>query len=156
MSRHRRGRITVQNQPPGATRAMIRLMGVVHAVMGFTFVMAALTMIIPNAGFFGLPFLAGGAFFAINGLRMVVSKNDLSHRVGYDIETDVQQETIVGLMDDVDKLVDQEEPEVFAAAGHGGTLDAKGRLEQLKTLKSAGLIDEKEYQHKRQEILDEL
>ena len=155
MSRHRRGRITVQNQPTGATRAMLRLMGVVHGVMGFTFVMISLTEIIPNAGLFGLPFLAGGAFFAINGLRMVFSKNDLSHRVGYDIETDVQQETIVGLMDDVDEMI-RKEPSSPVHVGNGGTLDAKERLEQLKTLKGAGLIDEKEYQQKRQEILEGL
>ena len=34
--------------------------------------------------------------------------------------------------------------------------DAKARLEQLETLKNAGLIDEREYQEKRKEILREL
>lgn len=37
MSRRRRGRITVQNQPTGAERVMMRGMGVIHAVMGFVF-----------------------------------------------------------------------------------------------------------------------
>ena len=32
-------------------------------------------------------------------------------------------------------------------------LDAKGRLEQLESLKSAGLITHEEYQKKREEIL---
>ena len=36
------------------------------------------------------------------------------------------------------------------------SLDAKARLEQLETLKEAGLIDEGEYQAKRKEILREL
>ena len=35
-------------------------------------------------------------------------------------------------------------------------LDAKGRLEQLETLKTAGLISPDEYERKRREILEEL
>jgi len=35
-------------------------------------------------------------------------------------------------------------------------LDAKRRLEQLESLKSAGLIDGQEYQRKRNQILEEL
>ena len=46
MSRRRRGRITVQHQPTGAARGMMRLMGVVHAVFGFVFAAAAVTAII--------------------------------------------------------------------------------------------------------------
>ncbi len=153
MSRHRRGRITVQHQPTGAARGMMRLMGVVHAIFGFVFAAVAVTEIIPTAGLFGLPFLAAGSFFLINGIRMAVSKNDIAHRVGYDIETDVQQETIVGLMDDVDKLVEQERIEM---PDHDTGLDAKSRMEQLKTLKDAGLITEQEYKQKRQEILRDL
>lgn len=155
MSRHRRGRITVQNQPTGAERVVMRGVGVIHAVMGFVFVVAAVTAIIPNAGLFGLPFLVGGGFFCINGIRIAVSKNDIPHRVGYDIETDIQQETIVGLLDDVDQMAQQEHHTSVTGSGSNG-LDAKGRLEQLKTLKDAGLITNQEYDQKRQEILDEL
>ena len=36
------------------------------------------------------------------------------------------------------------------------TLDAKARLEQLESLKDAGLIDEEEYREKRREILEGL
>ena len=35
-------------------------------------------------------------------------------------------------------------------------LDVKGRLEQLETLKGAGLITDQEYRQKRQDILNEL
>ena len=150
MSRHRRGRITIQNQPTGAGRFMMRGMGLVHAVMGLVFVVVSVSVIIPQAGLFGLPFLVGGGFFAVNGIRMLVSKNDIAHRIGYDIETDVQQETIVGLMDDVDEMVRQE-----AAYGGSGS-DAKERLEQLNELKDAELITEEEYAQKRREILEEL
>lgn len=152
MSRHRRGRITVQNQPTGAGRFMMRGMGVVHAVFGGVFAFIALTVIMPQAGIIGLPFLVAGAFFCINGIRMVVSKNDIPHRVGYDIETDVQQETIVGLMEDVDEMVRRESASPAGAA----TQNAKGRLEQLKDLKDAGLITGQEYEQKRREILDDL
>ncbi len=155
MSRHRRGRITVQNQPTAAGRFMMKGMGVVHAVFGFVFAMVAATTIIPQAGLFGLPFLAAGVFFCINGIRMVVSKNDIAHRVGYDIETDVQQETIVGLMDDVDKIIAQERHTSAVGSSTNG-LDAKGRMEQLKSLKDAGLITNQEYEEKRREILEEL
>ena len=155
MSRHRRGRITVQNQPTGAARAMIKGMGAVHAVMGFVFVVAAITTIIPAAGLFGLPFLVGGGFFCINGIRMMVSKNDIAHRVGYDIETDIQGESIVGLLDDVDKMAAQER-HTSAVGSNSYGLDARGRMEQLKSLKDAGLITQQEYEEKRREILEEL
>ena len=155
MSRRRRGRITVQSQPTGGERFMMKGVGLVHAVMGFMFVVVSVTTIIPQAGLFGLPFLVGGGFFCINGIRMVVSKNDIAHRVGYDIETDVQQETIVGLMDDVDKMVEQERAAIPTPQTYTG-LDAKGRMEQLKTLKDAGLITNQEYEQKRREILKDL
>ena len=43
-------------------------------------------------------------------------------------------------------------PDAAPAAG----LDAKARLEQLESLKDAGLIDGEEYWEKRREILEEL
>lgn len=149
----KRGRITVQHQPTGAARTMQRLMGVVHAVFGAVFAIIGLTEILPNAGLFGLPFIAVGTFFCINGIRIAVSKNDVAHRVGYDVETDLDR-SIAGLM---------EEPPA-AKADHGHTpleysYDAcatQKRLEQLETLKSAGLITKEEYNEKRQEILAQL
>lgn len=142
MSKHRRGRITVQSQPTGAARGMQRLMGVVHAVFGFVFVAVALTQLIPHVGLIGLPFLAAGAFFCINGIRLAVSKNGMAHRVGYDVETDIQRETIVGIMDEVDK------------APSGG--DVEERMKQLRSLYDQRLITQEEYEQKRQEILKEL
>ena len=63
MSRHRRGRFTVQYQPTGDARGIRRGMGVGQAIFGLTFVVVALTQIIPNAGLFGLPFLAIGGLY---------------------------------------------------------------------------------------------
>lgn len=142
MSKHRRGRITVQSQPTGTARGMQRMMGVVHAIFGFVFVAIALTEIIPHAGLIGLPFLAAGAFFCINGIRLAVSRNGMAHRVGYDVETDIQRETIVGIMDEVDH------------APSGG--DVEERMKQLRALYDQRLITQEEYEQKRQEILKEL
>lgn len=141
MSTRKRGRITVQSQPTGAARGMQRLMGVVHAVFGFVFVVIALTQIIPHAGLIGLPFLAAGAFFCINGIRLAVSKNGMAHRVGYDVETGIERETIVGIMDEVDD------------ARAGGVEE---RMKQLRALYDQRLITQEEYEQKRQEILKEL
>lgn len=142
MSKHRRGRITVQSQPTGAARGMQRMMGVVHAIFGFVFAAVALTQIIPHAGLIGLPFLAAGAFFCVNGIRLAVSKNGLARRVGYDVETDIQRDTIVGIMDEVDD------------AGPAG--DVEERMKQLRSLYDQRLITQEEYEQKRQEILKEL
>ncbi|MGM9663090.1 MAG: SHOCT domain-containing protein [Oscillospiraceae bacterium] len=154
MSRHRRGRITVQSQPTGAARAMQRGMGAVHAVFGVVFVIIAVTQIMPMNFLFSLPFLAGGLFFAVNGIRLAIGKNGLAHRVGYDVETDVEGETIAGLMDDVDQMAREEAER--PAKEREVSFDAKARMEQLETLKSSGLITEAEYQAKRREILREL
>lgn len=142
MSTRKRGRITVQSQPTGAARGMQRLMGVVHAVFGLVFVAIALTQIMPVMPLFSLPFLAGGLFFCINGIRLAVSKNGMAHRLGYDVETGIEEETIVGLMDEV------------ADAQAGG--DVEQRMKQLRSLYDQRLITPEEYEQKRQEILKEL
>ena len=142
MSTRKRGRITVQSQPTGAARGMQRMMGVVHAVFGFVFVVIALTQLIPHAGLIGLPFLAAGAFFCINGIRLAVSKNGMAHRVGYDVETGIERETIVGIMDEEDDT-------------HAGG-DVEERMKQLRSLYDQRLITQEEYEQKRQEILKEL
>ena len=154
MSKHRRGRITVQHQPTGAQRGMVRMMGVVHAIFGAVFVIAALTVILPNAGLFALPFLAGGAFFCVNGIRLAIGKNGFAHRVAYDVETDVEDETIVGVMDEPEEAAPTQSAQADYSADYSA--NAKQRLEQLQQLKDAGLITEREYQEKRAEIIDSL
>ena len=151
MSRHRRGRITVQNQPTGAARAMMRGMGIVHAIFGGVFVFVALTTIMPNAGIIGLPFLAAGAFFCINGIRMAVSKNGMAQRVAYDVESDVEHEVISGLTEEP-----YVEPSSPAASNFVPETNAKQRLEQLESLKSSGLLTQREYEEKREEIIARL
>lgn len=143
MSKTKRGRITVQSQPTGAARGMQRMMGVVHAVMGFVFVVISITTIIPNAGLFGVIFLVAGLFFCINGIRLAVSKNDVAHRVGYEVETDLDK-SIVGLMEEV---MDEESTPATSV---------QERLTELRSLYEQRLITQEEYDAKRQEILKEL
>ena len=68
----------------------------------------------------------------------------------------MEEETIVGLMDEVTG----EEPSSPAPEDHdhipSAALDAKGRLEQLESLKAAGLITEEEYREKRSAIVRNL
>ena len=158
MSRRRRGRITVQHQPTGASRAAMRGMGVVHAIFGGVFAFIALTTIIPAGGVIGLPFLAAGLFFCINGIRMAVSKNGMAHRVAYDVESGVEEETICGIMEEPPaEFVHNSEKNVDNISHYSPIgPDPKTRLEQLETLKEAGLITEKEYKEKRSEILRDL
>lgn len=152
MSKHRRGRITVQHQPTGGERFMMKGMGLIHAVMGIIFVIVGVG-ITAEIGLFGLPFVLGGAFFAVNGIRMMVSRNDFAHRVGYDVETEVEGRTIAGIMEDVDRMAAEEETRGDARAEDG---DVENRLRQLQSLRDSGLITDGEYESKRREILRSL
>ena len=158
MSKRRRGRITVQHQPTGAGRAAMRGMGIVHAIFGGVFAFIALTTIIPAGGIIGLPFLVAGLFFCINGIRMAVSKNGVAHRMAYDVETGIEEEVICGIMEEPSAEVLHRPEENADQKSNYRPIgpDPKARLEQLESLKSAGLITEREYKEKRNEILDEL
>ena len=144
MSGRKRGRITMQYQPTGAARGMQRMIGVIHALVGSVFVILSITTIIPNAGLFGLIFLVVGGFFAVNGIRMAVSKNGMAQRVAYDVEQDLE-ESIVGMM---------EEPPVAGESPEKGSVES--RLLELRSLYEQKLITDKEYELKRQEILQDL
>ena len=127
MSRRKRGRITVQYQPTGAARGVRRVAGLVQAIFGFVFVVVALTAIMPVMPLFSLPFLAMG------GLAIVVGLMDEA----------AGEEPSSPAPEDYDHIPSPE-------------LSAKERLEQLNTLKEAGLITREEYDQKRQEILSRL
>ena len=138
-------RYTVRYKPVTKTeKAMMRGMGLFHAAFGTIFAIIALTAIIPSAGLVGLLFLAAGVFFAVNGTMVALGKNGLVGR-SYQIETDEEEERPAS-------------PPPAETHDHipSTALDAKRRLEQLESLKTAGLIDDREYREKRQEILKEL
>lgn len=144
MARRKRGRVTMQYQPTGAARGIQRMIGVIHALVGSVFVILSLTVIIPNAGLFGVIFLVVGGFFAVNGIRMAVSKNGMAQRAAYDIEQDLD-ESIVGMT---------EEPSAAAEPSAKGS--AEERLLELRNLYDRRLITDEEYDMKRQEILRDL
>ena len=67
----------------------------------------------------------------------------------------MEDETIGGFLEDLDREAESRPQE---GRGHipSTALDAKGRLEQLESLKAAGLITEEEYREKRSAIVRNL
>ena len=120
---------------------MVRGMGLFHAIFGTLFALIGLSAL-PHAGLFSLIFVTAGGFFAVNGALIALGKGGLVGR-SYQIETETEEEP--------------EFPDAPPVETHDHipsvALDAKQRLEQLESLKSAGLIDDREYREKRQEIL---
>lgn len=139
-------RYTVRYAPTGAGKAMMRGVGVFHAIFGTVFALIALLEIIPAAGLFGVIFLAAGVFFAVNGTLLALGKNGLMSR-SYRIESETEEEPM-----------DFSSPPPAETHDHipSTAPDAKRRLEQLESLRSAGLVSDQEYREKRQEILKEL
>ena len=134
-----RKRYTVRYKPATKTeKAMVRGMGLFHAIFGTLFALIGLSAL-PHAGLFSLIFVTAGGFFAINGALIALGKGGLVGR-SYQIETETEEEP--------------EFPDAPPVETHDHipsvALDAK---EQLESLKSAGLIDDREYREKRQEIL---
>lgn len=137
-----RKRYTVRYKPATKTeKAMVRGIGVFHAIFGTVFALIGLSAL-PHAGLFSLIFVTAGGFFAVNGALIALGKGGLVGR-SYQIETETEEEP--------------EFPDAPPVETHDHipsiALDAKQRLEQLESLKSAGLIDDREYREKRQEIL---
>lgn len=137
-----RKRYTVRYKPATKTeKAMLRGMGLFHAIFGTVFALIGLSAL-PHAGLFSLIFVTAGGFFAVNGALIALGKGGLVGR-SYQIETETEEEP--------------EFPDAPPVETHDHipsvALDAKQRLEQLESLKSAGLIDDREYREKREEIL---
>ena len=101
------------------------------AVVGGIFVLIGLTMAIPVFGAFGVLWTLAAAGITGVNLYQAFGKTYAGPEI---------------------HIEDEERPD---AAPSGG-LDAKSRLEQLESLRSAGLIDEEEYREKRREILERL
>ena len=102
------------------------------AVVSGIFVLIGIVFVIPTFGFFGVFWTLIAAVGGVMSAYRAFGK-------GY-IGPEIHIEDEEGRM-----------PESPA-----GNLDAKARLEQLESLRSAGLIDEEEYQAKRREILERL
>ena len=127
---------------------MMRVIGVFHAIFGVVFALIAVTAIIPNAGLFGLLFLAAGILFAVNGTLIALGKEGVMGR-SYQVETETEE----GL---------EEGPEADVLEESGAGVPAaprpspEARLRQLEELREKHLITANEFEEKRKEILKEL
>lgn len=143
MSKRKRGRITIQSQPTKEARNMARLAMLPFLIVSIFFVIIGITVLIPSAGLFGIMWTLVAACFVVIAVVQMVRKNGPAHRVGYDVETDLDR-SIVGAMEDI--VEEAESP----------SESAQERLTQLRELYEQRLITREEYDAKRQEILKEL
>lgn len=142
MSTRKRGRITVQSQPTKETRAVQRLAMLPFLIVSIFFVILGVTVVIPAAGLFGIVWTLVAVCFVVIAITQMVRKNGLAHRVGYDVETDLDR-SIVGAMEEI-------------VQEDSSSDSAQERLTQLRELYDQRLITKEEYDAKRQEILKEL
>lgn len=112
--------------------------GAFSVTFGVIFVLIGLFVVIPSGGgIFGVLWTVAAAVITGMNAYQAFGKN----YVGPEINIEEEGRTV--------------SPPPAETHDHipSTALDAKQRLEQLESLKTAGLIDEREYQQKRQEIL---
>ena len=102
------------------------------AVVSGIFVLIGIVFVIPNIGGFGVLWTLVAAFGMATSVYHAFGKGYIGPEIHIEDEGGRR-------------------PEAPAAS-----LDAKSRLEQLESLRTAGLIDEEEYREKRREILEQL
>ena len=113
----------------------------VSFVVGLTFVLVGLVMVVPTFGPFGLLWTGVAvAITVINGLNAFGKKGVPTMEIYSEEEED---EAPSPAREDHDHLPST-------------ALTTQERLEQLQTLKEAGLLTDEEYRNKREEILREL
>ena len=169
-------------KPTGTDKAVVRGIGIFHMIFGAVFALVGLS-VLPVVGVFALPFILGGVFFAVNGYRVAAFKaGNLKKTMGEGDDPEsypsalrfnppVRPQRPAGSARPAGTkpAVSQTVRTVRAAAAQysrdaapeeethdhikpmGDTKES--RLEQLKTLKEAGLYTEEEYRQKRAEIL---
>lgn len=115
---------------PGRAQSMMGF------VVGIIFVCIGVFLVLPAIGLFGLLWTGmAAAITVVNGINAFGKKGVPT----MEIYTE----------DEAPPLSDQKHVPTNQP-------DAKGRLEQLKSLKEAGLITQEEYDRKRKEILEDL
>lgn len=122
--------------------------GAFGMVWGGIFVLIGLVVVIPTFGPFGILWtLAALGITVMNGLHAFGKKY-----VGPEIRIEDEEGSEEGA-----EAFGQQRPSSPAPEGHdhipSTALDARERLEQLESLKTAGLITREEYEQKRKEIL---
>ena len=128
-----------------------KLSAAMSVVVGVVFVIIGLTMVIPgtfSSGFlpvalFGLLWTGLAAATAVvNALYLMGKRDNTNLYGGYEITDEDPAESPAFRADAPDH-------QHITPSG----LDAKARLEQLESLKEAGLLTQEEYDQKRREIL---
>ena len=109
--------------------------GVFGIVFGAMFILIGIFVAIPNFGLFGLLWTGIAVGITVMNAVQAFGKKNMGPRI--EIEEDPSA---------------PQAPPVQGAAG----LSPQDRLEQLETLKEAGLLTEEEYRAKRTEILEQL
>ncbi len=127
---------------PGKAQARMGL------VVGGIFILIGLCVVIPTFGPFGLLWTGIAIYNTVINAKVVFgSEEDTKDYFGGYVVTE-------------EEPAQPAKPAQSADEGHDHipsmALDAQKRLEQLESLKTAGLITEAEYQEKRREILEEL
>ena len=115
--------------------------GAFGLIFGMIFVLIGLFIVIPSGGgIFGVLWTLGAAVITGMNAYQTFGKN----YVGPEIKIEDGERPI--------------SPPPAETHDHipSTALDTKRRLEQLESLKSAGLIDDREYRQKREQILKEL
>jgi len=121
-------------------------------VVGIVFIIMGLGMVIP------MTFVSGSPFFGLFGVAWtgIAVYNTVINAKYLFGEKDGKNENLFGgyeiTEEDPSFRPDSADHQHITAAG----LDAKARLEQLETLKGAGLLTPEEYAEKRKEILNDL
>ena len=112
----------------------------VSFVVGLAFVLVGLVMVVPTFGPFGLLWTGVAvAITVINGLNAFGKKGVPTMEIYSEEE------------DEVPSPAREDHDHIPSTA-----LTTQERLEQLQTLKEAGLLTDEEYRNKREEILREL
>ena len=114
-----------------------RTLSAMGFVVGVIFVCVGLFVVVPAFGLFGLLWTGiAVAITVVNGMNAFGKKGVPTMEI----------------------YTEEEEPKPDSQEHQipTNTLDAKGRLEQLESLKKAGLLTQEEYDRKRKEILRSL
>lgn len=143
MSRSRK-RVTVRYKPTGAGKTMVRMIGVIHAVIGTVFFLVGLSFL-HHMWLFGLIFAAVGGLFAVNGTLIALGKEGFMGR-SYQIETETEGD---GETEPTDHPTGGSNPAPQQPS-------VEQRLKQLEDLREKRLITANEFEEKRKEILKEL
>ena len=127
-----------------------KAVGVLSGVVGVFFILIGIFVVIPTFGIFGIIWTLFAVGITVANVGQALGKKNFMPQIQVEDES----------LDDEEKMTRRKASFQPDAPDHmhitGTSLSPKERLEQLNVLKNAGLIDDGEYQEKRQEILREL